>query len=291
MRLPDTLPADLVVLVAEDDAFARNLIRKMLETIGVGTILMAGDGAEALAIFSAGMTRIDAILSDIHMPKCNGFELFDAIHAIDPDVPFLLVTGDSREKAVAEARARAISAYVVKPLSPAQLREKLVATLQRDPAYPNRVWPRTIEGLAFQREASERQRAVFDIWRVGADGGKLPEPAMLDRWGVTREAPFDRVTFVVDVERPGPRLRYVHVGADLRARFPRDPTGQCIDEMPFLHRRYAMPAYERILNARIPHFRTVKGIEGFLLLRYRRLMLPFAQDGEVRKILGCVELL
>ncbi len=114
---------------------------------------------------------------------------------------------------------------------------------------------------------------------------------MLDRWGVTREAPFDRVTFVVDVERPGPRLRYVHVGADLRARFPRDPTGQCIDEMPFLHRRYAMPAYERILNARIPHFRTVKGIEGFLLLRYRRLMLPFAQDGEVRKILGCVELL
>ena len=47
MRLPDTLPTDLVVLVAEDDTFARNLIRRMLETIGVGTVLTAGQGCPA----------------------------------------------------------------------------------------------------------------------------------------------------------------------------------------------------------------------------------------------------
>lgn len=291
MRLPDTLPTDLVVLVAEDDAFARNLIRKMLETIGVATILMAANGDEALAIVNSGMARIDVVLSDIHMPKRNGFELFDAVHAIDPELPFLLVTGDARETAVAEARARDISAYLVKPLSPVQLRDKLVATLQRDPAYATRAWPRTAEGLAFQVEASDRQRAVFDIWRVGADSGSIPDVGMLERWGVTSEAPFDRVTFVVDVERPGPRLRYAYIGGDLLAKFPRDPTGQCIDEQSFLHRRYAMPAYERIIGARIPHFRTVKGIEGFLLLRYRRLMLPFVQNGEIRKILGCVDIL
>lgn len=291
MRLPDTLPTDLVVLVAEDDTFARNLIRRMLETIGVGTVLTAGDGEEALAIFNSGMARIDVVISDIHMPKRNGFELHDAIRALAPDLPFLLVTGDAREKAVAEARARDIAAYVVKPLSPAQLSQKLVATLQRDPAAAIRLWPRTAEGLAFQREASERQRAVHDIWRVGRSDGTMPDVGMLERWGVTREPPFDRVTFVVDVERPGPRLRYSYIGADLKAKFPRDPTGECIDEQPFLHRRYAMPAYERVLGACIPHFRTVGGIEGFLLLRYRRLLLPFGEAGEVRRILGCVELL
>ncbi|MBI3505453.1 MAG: response regulator [Proteobacteria bacterium] len=291
MRLPDTFPTDLVVLVADDDAFARTLITKMLERIGIGTVLQAADGAEALALVASGMARIDAVLSDLHMPKLNGFELFEAIRAIDPALPFLLVTGDARERAVAEARAREISAYIVKPLSPAQLREKLAATLLRDPGYANRIWLRTEEGQAFRREASERMQAVYEIWQVGRTDGTIPPVEMLRRWGIEKQAPFDRTIFTVDVVPPGPRLRYSHVGADILAQFGRDPTGECIDEQPFLHRRYAMPAYDRVLENRIPHFRTVKGIEGFLLLKYRRLLLPFGDASGVKAVLGCVDIL
>jgi two-component system chemotaxis response regulator CheY len=289
MRLPDTFPTDLVVLVADDDAFARTLLRKMLEGIGVSNVLLAADGDEALAIYRSGMARIDVIISDLHMPKKNGFEFFDAVRAVDPAMPFLLVTGDARERAVAEARAREISAYVVKPLSPAQLREKLVATLMRDPAYANRQWLRSEEGLAFQREASELLRTTFDVWRVGRTDGTMPPTDMLRRWEIRKQEPYSRMTFVVDVE--GERLRYAFVGSDIRARFGRDPTGECIDEQPYLYRRYAMPAYTRVLEARVPHFRTVKGIEGFLLLKYRRLMLPFGDASGVKAILGCVDML
>jgi hypothetical protein len=58
-----------------------------------------------------------------------------------------------------------------------------------------------------------------------------------------------------------------------------------------LHRRYAQPAYERVLTQRVPHYRAVKGIEGFLLLRYRRLMLPFGDASGVQAVLGCVDIL
>ncbi len=289
MRLPDTFPTDLVVLVADDDAFARTLLRKMLEGIGVSNVLLAANGEEALAIFASGMARIDVIISDLHMPRKNGFEFFDAVQAIDPAMPFLLVTGDARERAVAEARARAISAYIVKPLSPAQLREKLVATLMRDPAYANRQWLRSEEGLAFQREASEVLRTTFDVWRVGRTDGTMPPLDMLRRWEIAKQEPFSRMTFVVDVE--GQRLRYAFIGTDIRARFSHDPTGECIDEQSYLHRRYAMPAYTRVLEARVPHFKTVKGIEGFLLLRYRRLLLPFGDETGVKAVLGCVDIL
>jgi two-component system chemotaxis response regulator CheY len=292
MRLPDTLPADLVVLVVDDDAFARTLIKKMLESIGVASVLLAADGDEALAILAAGMARVDAVVSDLHMPKRNGFELFDAVRRIQPDLPFFVVTGDAREQAVAEARARDISGYVVKPLSPAQIREKLVATLLRDPGYKIRNWGRSEEGIAFGREASELMRTIYDVWRVGRTDGTMPPRDMLRRWGVERQTPFDRTTFTVDVEPPGPRLRYTYVGPDLRAQFPRDPTGSYLDEQGFLHRRYARPAYDRVLGERVPHFRTVKGIEGLFMLRYRRLLLPFgdAETG-VSAILGCIDLL
>lgn len=289
MRLPDTLPSDLVVLVAEDDAFARTLIRKILEGIGVRNVLLAADGDEALAIFASGMTKIDVIVSDLHMPKRNGFELFEAVRAIEPEIPFLMVTGDARERAVAEARARDISAYVVKPLSPAQLAEKLSGTLQRDPGYASRIWLRTDEGVAFRREASERMQAVYDIWRIARTDGMMPPHEMLDGWGIDRQAPFDRAVFLVDVVPPTPRLRYAYVGADIRAQFGRDPTGEHVDEQGYLYRRYAMPAYERVLGHRVPHFRSVKGIEGFLLLRYRRLLLPFGDATGVQAILGCVD--
>ena len=256
----------------------------------MSNVLLAADGDEALAIFRAGMTRIDAIISDLHMPKKNGFEFFDAVQAIDPAMPFLLVTGDARERAVAEARARDISAYVVKPLSPAQLREKLVATLMRDPAYANRQWLRSEEGLAFQREASELLRTTHDVWRVGRTDGTMPPVEMLRRWEIQKQEPYARMTFVVDVEA-GQRLRYAFIGSDIKARFTHDPTGECIDEQPYLHRRYAMPAYTRVLEARVPHFKTVKGIEGFLLLKYRRLLLPFGDSRGVKSVLGCVDML
>jgi two-component system chemotaxis response regulator CheY len=291
MRLPDTFPTDLVVLVAEDDAFARSLIAKMLATIGVSNVLLAADGEEALAILASGMTRVDVVVSDLHMPKRNGFELFDAVRAADPAMPFILVTGDARERAVAEARAREISAYVVKPLSPAQLREKLVATLGKDPAFARRNWPRTTEGLAFQREASDLMRTIYDIWRVGCRDAAMPPVDMLRRWGVERQRPFDRTTFAVEVSQPGPRLRYTFIGGDILARFGRDPTGEFIDEQSFLHRRYALPAYERVIGARVPHFRSVGGIEGFLLLRYRRLLLPFGDEAGVGAVFGCADLL
>lgn len=291
MKLPDTLPADLTVLVVDDDAFARKIVQRMLETVGVRNVLTAGDGAEALALIASGALRFDAVISDIHMPIMNGFELIDAARKIEPALPFIVITGDAREQAVAMARARDIAAFVVKPLSPAQIVEKLTGTLQRDPDYAAANWTRSAEGLAFKAEASETMRAIFDGWSASRTGGGLPPRATLVQWGLLHRAPTDRVTFSVEVTQPGPRFIYTNVGADLAAKLGYDPTGQYVDAQSFLHRRYALPAYERVAAARVPHFRAMSGIEGFFAFKYRRLMLPFGDASAVQTVLGCVDLL
>ena len=80
---------------------------------------------------------------------------------------------------------------------------------------------------------------------------------------------------------------YQDLSFDMIKRLGRDPTGKCLDEQPFLYRRHAQPAYDKVLRDRMPHYRHVQSIETLFLLDYRRLLLPFGDDGHVSSILVC----
>jgi putative two-component system response regulator len=91
------------VLVADDDAAARKLLRRTLEPAGYA-VLEAADGQTALAITAA--ERPDLVILDISMPEYNGIDVCRAIKG-DPDtrlVPVIHITGlatrDERLKAL-----------------------------------------------------------------------------------------------------------------------------------------------------------------------------------------------
>ena len=78
------------ILVVEDDRLIRELICKVLRQDGHG-VVEACDGAVALDILQ--MMRVDLVITDFVMPKLNGLKLFKQLHALQPGLPIIFITG------------------------------------------------------------------------------------------------------------------------------------------------------------------------------------------------------
>lgn len=78
------------ILVAEDDEGVRTVIRRTLEEAGY-EVLAAADGLEALAL--ARQHQVDAVVTDIRMPRMDGWELAAQLRAVSPRAPILFISG------------------------------------------------------------------------------------------------------------------------------------------------------------------------------------------------------
>ena len=286
--LPDTLPDDLTVMVVDHDPHARRLMRQLLLELGVRNMLMAATGAEALDLQAACSGPLDLVFTELRLPDTDGFALADTMAARQPILHFVLMSYEATPQQVAEARNRNLVAYMVKPVSPEQVREKLVGTLLHDRGYKSRSWRRSPEGQAFLEDATAEMRALFDIWDRARGGRPMPPREFLNEWDLKAGGPVEQHMFVVKVEPPKPRLRYTFVGTALLDRLGMNVVDTCVDEQHFLYRRYAQPAYDRVLKHRIPHYRRVGTIEMLMRIRYQRLLLPFGDADGVQMVLGCV---
>jgi CheY-like chemotaxis protein len=81
------------ILVVDDDAIVLQSTVTMLEFLGY-SVAAAGSGARALDLVGADR-RIGVVLADFAMPGMNGAELSDALRAIRPGLPVVLLTGNA----------------------------------------------------------------------------------------------------------------------------------------------------------------------------------------------------
>jgi CheY-like chemotaxis protein len=82
-----------VILIAEDEVLVRNIVRVVLE--GEGYFVLAGsDGEEALALSRRYPGKIDALLSDMSMPRMGGLELRERVLHERPGTQVLLMSGE-----------------------------------------------------------------------------------------------------------------------------------------------------------------------------------------------------
>jgi CheY-like chemotaxis protein len=79
-----------VILVADDDEGVRTVIRRTLEEAGYA-VLEAVDGLEALSL--ARQHQVDAVVTDIRMPRMDGWELAAQLRAVSPRAPILFISG------------------------------------------------------------------------------------------------------------------------------------------------------------------------------------------------------
>jgi CheY-like chemotaxis protein len=115
-----------VVLVIDDEASIRQVVRQTLETFGY-LVVTAESGAEALSIYAQRKTEIAAVITDMMMPMMSGVATTEELLRLNPEVKIIIVTGfvtDAQKKSAMTAGARE---FLAKPFTI----EKLLATLAR----------------------------------------------------------------------------------------------------------------------------------------------------------------
>ena len=116
-----------VILIAEDDADIRGLLRLYLEGEGY-RVLEAEDGARALAL--AREETPDMAILDIMMPELNGFELTRALRKFS-DVPILILSAKSQDNDKILGLNLGADDYIAKPFNPVEIVARVKAQLRR----------------------------------------------------------------------------------------------------------------------------------------------------------------
>lgn len=125
------------VLIADDDAVVRDVVRRYLERDGI-EVRLAGDGNEALRVL--GTERIDVAVLDVMMPGPNGLSLCRTLRqGGDYTVPVILLTALSEEDDRIAGLEAGADDYVTKPFSPRELALRVRSVLRRAPSTPSTV--------------------------------------------------------------------------------------------------------------------------------------------------------
>ncbi len=123
----------LTVLIAEDTAPMRKLIRNVLEALDIKNIHEAKDGEEAFKIMYE--ENPDIVIVDWDMEPMDGIELTEEIRKgpLSPNrlVPIIFLTGYSSAKKVLQARDAGATEFVVKPFSAADLAKRVAYVINR----------------------------------------------------------------------------------------------------------------------------------------------------------------
>ena len=125
---PELLRASATVLVAEDDADIRLLMKTLLVMRGY-RVSEARDGQETLEVARA--ERPDLILMDLQLPRLNGFAVARFVRQTDAlrDVPIIVVSAHDPARHRNLALAAGCDAYVQKPIDFDALDEMIVGLL------------------------------------------------------------------------------------------------------------------------------------------------------------------
>ena len=128
------------ILIVDDSADTVDMLRRLFEMDGA-VVATASGAIEALEI--ARQEDFDAILSDISMPRMDGFEFVRRLRELvrHKDVPVLAITGFGRAEDVKRAEAEGFFSHVTKPIDV----NKLVQTLRELPARNLQARRRVIE--------------------------------------------------------------------------------------------------------------------------------------------------
>ena len=121
----------LRILIVDDSPAMRSFIRRVLDLSGltISECLEASDGREALELLEG--TWVDAILTDINMPRMDGEELVRRLaeHDVFRLIPVLVVSTDRTETRMQRLLMLGAKGYVTKPFAPETLREVIENSL------------------------------------------------------------------------------------------------------------------------------------------------------------------
>ena len=112
------------VLLVDDEAIVADVGKQLLERLGY-TVLVAGNGRDALSGYEQNRSSIDLVVLDLVMPEMSGGETFDRLKALDPDVTVILSSGYSLNGQATKILERGCNAFIQKPFNIKELSKKM----------------------------------------------------------------------------------------------------------------------------------------------------------------------
>jgi CheY-like chemotaxis protein len=115
------------VIIVEDSEACAETLQIALESMPEIETRIIHCPREALAVLRASDGEIAAIVTDLHLPQSDGFDLIRQLRA-EPRfarLPILLISGDSDPLLPEKALAQGADAFFPKPYSPSAVRRKL----------------------------------------------------------------------------------------------------------------------------------------------------------------------
>ncbi|MEC9340035.1 MAG: sigma-54 dependent transcriptional regulator [Pseudomonadota bacterium] len=163
---------DHTILLVDDDQHIATLFKAILEDYGYA-VLVARDGHEALDCLER--CQVHCVVTDLTMPKLDGFGLMEAIREKYADLPIIVVTGEGKGDAIDRALHLDTENFLTKPVSTEELRFAVQRALhhaelqQRKPA-PTKEPPKVrepampyVDPLPDPKPASGESKVVIEF--------------------------------------------------------------------------------------------------------------------------------
>lgn len=105
------------VLVVDDDENIRRLLCSIFKIAGYHVVAAEGGRAALQQVATPG-AQIDLVVLDMVMPEMNGTQTHAALRALQPSLPFLLISGECEDGQVQTLLQKGRSAFLAKPFTP-----------------------------------------------------------------------------------------------------------------------------------------------------------------------------
>lgn len=117
------------ILIVDDYKTMLRIIRNLLKQLGFNNVDEATDGTAALSKLRGKSYGL--VISDWNMAPMTGYELLKEIRSDDilKEVPFIMVTAESKTDNVIAAKKAGVNNYIVKPFNAATLKGKMQSVL------------------------------------------------------------------------------------------------------------------------------------------------------------------
>ena len=123
------------ILVIDDDRHMRTACSRVLSKAG-WTVICAETGEEGLKELRSSAQKIDVVLVDRLMHGMSGADVLAQIHATNPDMPVVIMTGSATDESAIEMKEQGAFDCLGKPFTPAELRNAIRKAVTGSAAVP-----------------------------------------------------------------------------------------------------------------------------------------------------------
>ncbi|RAU20572.1 response regulator [Paramagnetospirillum kuznetsovii] len=119
----------LKVLIIDDQEFVRAIVKKMLQQVGIGTVVEAHDGNSGLEVAERELP--DVVVCDVQMRPVDGFGFVKSLRAqpFGRAMPVIMLTAHTDSTTVARAKELDVDAFLAKPVLPPALKDKIITVI------------------------------------------------------------------------------------------------------------------------------------------------------------------